>query len=42
MPVWGERYGSLAIEAGVEGDAEAEVRRRIDALVSYVESIQEP
>jgi hypothetical protein len=42
MPIWGERYGSLASEAGVEGDAEAEVRTRIDALVLYVEILQEP
>jgi len=41
MPVWGERYRSLASEAGV-ADTEEEVRTRIEALVQYVESLQEP
>ena len=41
MPVWGERYRSLAVEAGIE-DAEDEVRARIDALVHYIESLQAP
>lgn len=41
MPVWGERYRSLAVEAGIE-DAEDEVRARIDALVYYIESLQMP
>lgn len=39
MPVWGERYRSLASEAGIQG-VEAEVQKRIDALVHYVESLQ--
>jgi len=42
MPVWGERYRFLASEAGVEGEPEEEVRRRMNALVHYVESLQEP
>ena len=41
MPVWGERYRSLASDAGI-ADAEQEVQTRIDALVDYVESLQEP
>jgi hypothetical protein len=41
MPVWGERYQSLTSEAGV-ADTEEEVRTRIEALVQYVESLQEP
>jgi hypothetical protein len=41
MPVWGERYRSLVSEAGIE-DAEQEAHTRIDALVHYIESLQEP
>jgi mono/diheme cytochrome c family protein len=41
MPLWGERYRSLANDAGIE-DPEQEVQTRIDALVQYVESLQEP
>jgi len=40
MPLWGERYSSLAREAGIE-DAEQGVEMRIDALVQYIESLQE-
>jgi hypothetical protein len=41
MPVWGERYRTLASEAGI-ADAEQEARTRIDALVHYIETLQEP
>jgi hypothetical protein len=41
MPVWGERYRTLASEAGT-ADAEQEARTRIEALVDYIESLQEP
>lgn len=41
MPVWGERYRSAATAEGLE-NAEQLARAQIDALVSFVESIQEP
>ena len=41
MPVWGERYRSAATAEGLE-NAEQLARTQIDALVSFLEAIQEP
>ena len=45
MPVWGRVFVDEAVGGGVTiGDAvsaEAEVRQRIDALVAYIQTIQE-
>lgn len=41
MPVWGERYRSAAAAEGLE-NAEQTARNQIDALVSFLEAIQEP
>ena len=42
MPVWGERYTNAAREEhGPDIAEEAYVQNRIDALVSYLKSIQE-
>jgi hypothetical protein len=41
MPVWGERYRRPVPDAEAEWDIEAVARLRIDALVSYIEGMQE-
>jgi mono/diheme cytochrome c family protein len=40
MPIWGQRFAASAAESGVYG-SELEVRGRLLALVSYLESIQQ-
>jgi hypothetical protein len=40
MPIWGERFKASAVDAGPYG-SELEVRGRLLALVTYIESIQE-
>jgi mono/diheme cytochrome c family protein len=40
MPIWGERFKASAADAGLYG-SELEVRGRLLALVTYIESIQE-
>jgi hypothetical protein len=40
MPIWGQRFAASAAESGVYG-SELEVRGRLLALVTYLESIQQ-
>ena len=40
MPIWGERFAASAADAGLYG-SELEVRGRLLALVTYLETIQE-
>ena len=42
MPVWGERYRRPIADTDIEWDTEQQARSRIEALVDYVESLQEP
>ena len=42
MPVWGDRYRRPIPDEETSFDTEREARARIDALVDYVESLQEP
>lgn len=41
MPVWGQRYRRKISDDGSEWDIEEGARSRIDALVWYIESIQQ-
>jgi hypothetical protein len=41
MPVWGDRYRVSAEKGEIPGEIEQRARTQIDALVSYLESIQE-
>ena len=40
MPIWGERFAASAADAGLYG-SELEVRGRLLALVTYLETIQQ-
>jgi mono/diheme cytochrome c family protein len=42
MPVWGERYRRPIPDANGAWDTERDARSRIEALVDYVGSLQEP
>jgi hypothetical protein len=41
MPVWGERYRLPVPDAGADWQTEQSAQARIDALVGFVESLQE-
>lgn len=42
MPVWGERYRTAPDPEDTESTVDMRARAQIDALVRYIESIQEP